>query len=290
MRRAGFFTAEFYRHLTGVRALPPDTAAGRRRRTTSSTASRSSSRSPRPTASASSPSTATRSDAHDPAAQGDPARAVHAVRPADATGRARSTRRATPPRRRSCRSCAPSSTASSPPARRSSRSTSRRRRSIRRPRRTSRPCSTRRWQPVVGRVRLGAHLCFGNYLGPAAGAADVPARPRRDARLPRSTSWCSSSPTGRWPRSRSSARSPPPAATSPPASIDVKNSYIETADDVAERIDGGARRPASRPSGSRSSPTAASARPPRWPDPGQAHGPRRRPRPGARTDRPRRTR
>src|SRR5262245_40253945 len=24
MRRAGFFTAEFYRHLTGVRALPPD--------------------------------------------------------------------------------------------------------------------------------------------------------------------------------------------------------------------------------------------------------------------------
>ena len=28
MRRAGFFTAEFYRHLTGVRALPPDRRLG----------------------------------------------------------------------------------------------------------------------------------------------------------------------------------------------------------------------------------------------------------------------
>jgi 5-methyltetrahydropteroyltriglutamate--homocysteine methyltransferase len=28
MRRAGFFTAEFYRHLTGVRALPPDRLLG----------------------------------------------------------------------------------------------------------------------------------------------------------------------------------------------------------------------------------------------------------------------
>ena len=31
MRRAGFFTAEFYRHVTGVRALPAGPAAGRRR-------------------------------------------------------------------------------------------------------------------------------------------------------------------------------------------------------------------------------------------------------------------
>src|SRR3954464_10687532 len=28
MRRAGFFTAEFYRHLTGVRALPPERRLG----------------------------------------------------------------------------------------------------------------------------------------------------------------------------------------------------------------------------------------------------------------------
>jgi len=28
MRRAGFFTAEFYRHLTGVRPLPPDSRLG----------------------------------------------------------------------------------------------------------------------------------------------------------------------------------------------------------------------------------------------------------------------
>src|SRR4029079_8791610 len=28
MRRAGFFTAEFYRHLSGVRALPPDRRLG----------------------------------------------------------------------------------------------------------------------------------------------------------------------------------------------------------------------------------------------------------------------
>ncbi|MEO5941539.1 MAG: methionine synthase, partial [Candidatus Limnocylindrales bacterium] len=28
MRRAGFFTAEFYRHLTGVRALPADRRLG----------------------------------------------------------------------------------------------------------------------------------------------------------------------------------------------------------------------------------------------------------------------
>ena len=62
---------------------------------------------------------------------------------------------------------------------------------------------------------------------PAARPADVPAGPRRDARLPTSTSSSSSSRTARWPRSRSSARSPPPGATSPPAIIDVKNSHLE---------------------------------------------------------------
>ena len=58
MRRAGFFTAEFYAHLTGVRALPPDRRLGPAG-TTSSIDSRSSSRSPRPMAWASSRSTRT---------------------------------------------------------------------------------------------------------------------------------------------------------------------------------------------------------------------------------------
>ena len=47
MRRAGFFTAAFYGHLTGVAAAAARVAWWARRATTSSTASRSSSRSPR---------------------------------------------------------------------------------------------------------------------------------------------------------------------------------------------------------------------------------------------------
>ena len=90
---------------------------------------------------------------------------VHAVRPpAYRPGRGLP-RRATPPRRRSCRSCAPSSRAWSPRAPTSSRSTSRRRPSI-----PTRPSDfaalfNAAVEPIVGRVRLGAHLCFGNYLG-----------------------------------------------------------------------------------------------------------------------------
>ena len=47
MRRADFFTAEFYRHMTGVQPLPPDRRLGAVG-TTSSIASRSSSRSSHP--------------------------------------------------------------------------------------------------------------------------------------------------------------------------------------------------------------------------------------------------
>ncbi len=74
MRRAGFFTAEFYRHLTGVRALPAGSAAGGRR--------------PRPAAPLRGPRAdrrarrpgrrrrvPLRADPHDPAAQGDHPRA-----------------------------------------------------------------------------------------------------------------------------------------------------------------------------------------------------------------------
>ena len=63
MRRAGFFTAEFYRHLTGVRAAATGTAAGGRGARPAAPLRGRSSRSPRPTASAWSPNIATRSRA-----------------------------------------------------------------------------------------------------------------------------------------------------------------------------------------------------------------------------------
>ena len=81
------------------------------------------------------------------------------------TARARSTPTGSPRPRRSCPSSPPSSRGSSRPARRTSRSTSRHRPSTPRPRPSSRRCSTPRSTPIVGRVRLAAHLCFGNYLG-----------------------------------------------------------------------------------------------------------------------------
>ena len=58
-----------------------------------------------------------------------------------------------------------------------------------------------------------------------------------DARASRSMSWSSSWPTARWPSSRCSARSPPPAGTSRAGVIDVKNYHLESADEVAERIE-----------------------------------------------------
>ena len=60
MRRAGFFTAEFYRHVTGVGRAATRSTPRRRRRTTSSIASTWSSRSRHPTVSESSPTIATR--------------------------------------------------------------------------------------------------------------------------------------------------------------------------------------------------------------------------------------
>ena len=91
-------------------------------------------------------------------------------------------------------------------------------------------------EPIVGRARIGAHLCFGNYLGRPLARRTY--RPVLDAMLGfRPTSSCSSSRIARWPRSRSWARSPPPDAMSGAGIIDVKNSYLESAGDVAERID-----------------------------------------------------
>ena len=62
MRRAGFFTAEFYKHLTGVVPLPSDRRLGAGGHD-SSIGSTCSSRSRHPTAWGSSPSTATRGPA-----------------------------------------------------------------------------------------------------------------------------------------------------------------------------------------------------------------------------------
>ena len=172
-------------HLTGVRAAAVRSPAGRRR--------------PRPAASLRGPRADRRA--------GRPRRrrrvhryaATRTTRPLKVTlpgpytlsgrlrtGPGRGLRgRVTPPPRRSCRSSAPSSRASPPPARRSSRSTSRRRRSIPTPRPTSSALFNAAVEPVVGRVRLGAHLCFGNYLGRPLARADLPPGPRRDARLRR---------------------------------------------------------------------------------------------------------
>ena len=71
----------------------------------------------------------------------------------------------------------------------------------------------------------------------AARAADVPSRPRGDARLPgrRAGARVRQPGDGRGRDPRRDRRRRP--RTSRPASIDVKNSYVETADDVAERID-----------------------------------------------------
>ena len=91
-------------------------------------------------------------------------------------------------------------------------------------------------EPVVGRVRLGAHLCFGNYLGRPLARADLPADPGRDARLPGG-------------RARPGVRQPRDGRDRAPGGghrrgagrrggrVDVKNYYLETPEDVAERID-----------------------------------------------------
>ena len=92
-------------------------------------------------------------------------------------------------------------------------------------------------EPVVGRVRLGAHLCFGNYLGRPLARRTYRPDPRARCSASGSMSSSSSSRIASSPRSRSRPRSPPPGETWRSASIDVKNSYVETADDVAERID-----------------------------------------------------
>ena len=146
----------------GAARRPP---ARRRARTTSSTASPFASRSPRRTASAwSREFAAARARTERPLKVTLPG-PVHAVRPAGLRpGRGLRDARSRRPRR-SCRSCGRSSRAWSPPAPTFIQ--------IDEPSPAIHPEAPADFAalfnaavaPVVGRVRLGAHLCFGNYLG-----------------------------------------------------------------------------------------------------------------------------
>ena len=115
-------------------------------------------------------------------------------------------------------------------------------------------------EPIVGRARLGAHLCFGNYLGRPLARRTY--RPVLDAMLGFHVDELVLEFANREmaevddPR-RDRRRRP---RMSRAGVIDVKNSYLETADDVAERIDAGAGRGRSGRAASPSSPIAASAR------------------------------
>ena len=182
MRRAGFFTAEFYRHLTGVRALPPTGGSasaahdGLHRFAVDEPIE-----APDGLGVVAEYRAARRAD--DAAAQGHAARAVHAV--GAAASRARRglrdpgrrgggvrpdpARRDPRPRRRG--------------RRRSSRSTSRRRRSTRRAGRFRRRCSTRR----------SSRPSAGPGSAPTCASATSSAGRSRRAPIARSSARCSAS-------------------------------------------------------------------------------------------------
>ena len=196
MRRAGFFTAEFYRHLTGVRTLPPDRRLGagghdgsHRFEVDEPIAA--------PNGLGVVDEFLAARDADGAAAQGDAARAVHAVGPARHTVPARSTRRGSRLRRRSCRSSGTElralvdagatiiqidepSPAIHPDARADFAA-----------------LFNAAIEPVVGAGPARRPPLLRQLPRPAARAALVPTDPRRDARLRTSTSSSSSSPTAR---------------------------------------------------------------------------------------------
>ena len=91
-------------------------------------------------------------------------------------------------------------------------------------------------EPVVGRVRLGAHLCFGNYLGRPLALRTY--RPVLDAMLGFHADELVLEFANREMSDVAILGEIVAAGRDVGAGIiDVKNSYIETADDVAERID-----------------------------------------------------
>jgi 5-methyltetrahydropteroyltriglutamate--homocysteine methyltransferase len=91
-------------------------------------------------------------------------------------------------------------------------------------------------EPVVGRVRLGAHLCFGNYLGRPLAKRTY--RPILDAMLAFPVDELVLEFANREMAETEVAAEIAAAGRDIGAGvIDVKNYYIETPDDVAERID-----------------------------------------------------
>jgi 5-methyltetrahydropteroyltriglutamate--homocysteine methyltransferase len=91
-------------------------------------------------------------------------------------------------------------------------------------------------EPVVGRVRLGAHLCFGNYLGRPLARRTY--RPVLDAMLGFTVDELVLEFANREMAEVAILGEITAAGRDVAAGvIDVKNSYIESAEDVAERID-----------------------------------------------------
>jgi len=154
MRRAGFFTAEFYRHLTGVWALPPERRLG--------------------------------AGAHDGLhrfAVDEPSPAIHPDVGADFVG-----------------------------------------------------LFNAAVEPAVGRARLGAHLCFGNFLGRPLAPRSY--RPILEAMLAFSVDELVLEFANREMSEVGILREITDAGRDVAAGvIDVKSSYVETAADVAARIE-----------------------------------------------------
>ena len=146
----------------GRSALSRRTAGSASARTTSTTGSRSLRRSPprRPRRGRRIPHAPSSGR---PAVEGDPARAVHAVRP-PGHGPGRGLRHPLAAAEAFVGILRAELGASSRRRRRSSRSTSRRRDPPDAPADFA-ALFNAAIEPVLGRVRLGAHLCFGNYLG-----------------------------------------------------------------------------------------------------------------------------
>jgi 5-methyltetrahydropteroyltriglutamate--homocysteine methyltransferase len=91
-------------------------------------------------------------------------------------------------------------------------------------------------EPVVGRVRLAAHLCFGNYLGRPLAKRTY--RPILDAMLAFPVDELVLEFANREMTELDVAAAIAGTGRDVAAGvIDVKNYYLETADDVAERID-----------------------------------------------------
>ena len=236
MRRAGFFTAEFYRHLTGVRPLPPERRLGagahdglHRFAVDEAIAAPdglgvvAEYLAARPRTSA--------------PAQGHAARAVHASAAGSPTGRAQvyATRVAAaeafvPIVAAELRALVDAGATII---------------QVDEPSPAIHPDAPADFvalfnaaiEPAVGRARLGAHLCFGNFLGRPLGAALVPPDPDGDARLRRRRARA----RVRQPRDgrgrAPAARSPTPGKDVAAGVIDVKNSHVETAAEVAARIE-----------------------------------------------------